>query len=266
MPDYDRILWGLLLTLIAGLATGIGSAIALFARRSDTRFLAGSLGFSAGVMIYISMVELLGSSHARLVELFGARPGAFSATGAFFGGILLAMLIDRLVPDYENPHEVRRVEEMDSPRHHDRLLRGGMLFAVALAVHNFPEGMATFIAAQENFTTGISIAVAIAIHNIPEGITVSVPVYHATGNRRKAFALSFLSGLAEPLGALVGALILLPFLTPAVMAVTFAAVAGIMVFISLDELLPLAEEYGEHHASITGVVLGMLVMAVTLAI
>lgn len=262
----DQFLWGMLLTLLAGLATGIGSCLAFFSDRSNTRFLSISLGFSGGVMIYISMVELLASSHAKLSSLYGHRPGALYTTAAFFGGIGLAMLIDKLVPSYENPHEVRKVEEMTHPHHKDRLIRSGVLFALALAVHNFPEGMATFIAALDNPTTGISIAIAIAIHNIPEGITVSVPVYFATGSRRKAFTLSFLSGLAEPIGALAAWLFLMPFLSETLMMLIFALVAGIMVFISFDELLPLAEEYGEHHLSIYGLVVGMLVMALVLAV
>lgn len=259
-----QIFLGLLLTAIAGLATGIGSCIAFFAKRSDTKFLSCALGFSGGVMIYISLVELLAGSQQELIGLFGQRPGALAAIGAFFGGMAVAMLIDKLIPGYENPHEVRKLEEMTAPQHSDKLIRSGKLFALAVAVHNFPEGMAVFTSALTDPTTGISIALAIAIHNIPEGITVSVPIYHATGSKKKAFLYSFLSGLAEPLGALVAWAFLLPFLSPALLAVTFAAVAGIMVFISFDELLPLAEEYGEHHLAILGLIGGMLVMALTL--
>jgi len=261
----DAVWIGFGLTLLAGLATGIGSCLAFFSNRSDTRFLACSLGFSGGVMIYISLVELLASAHAKLSDLYGHCSGSLYATAAFFGGIGVAMLIDRLVPSYENPHEVRKVEEMRHPQHHDKLVRSGMLFALAIGIHNFPEGMATFTAALVDPMTGISIAVAVAIHNIPEGVTVSVPIYYATGSRRKAFVWSFLSGLAEPLGALVAYLVLLPFLSVTLLTLTFAAVAGIMVFISFDELLPLAEEYGQHHLSIYGLVAGMLVMALSLA-
>lgn len=261
---YIQIFTGLLLTTIAGLATGVGSCIAFFAKKSDTRFLSCALGFSGGVMIYISLVELLAGSQSELGELFGKRPGALYGIAAFFGGIAVAMLIDKLVPSYENPHEVRKLEEMTAPQHSDKLIRSGKLFALAIAVHNFPEGMAVFTSALTNPMTGVSIALAIAIHNIPEGITVSVPIYHATGSKKKAFAYSFLSGLAEPLGALAAWAFLLPFLSPALMALTFAAVAGIMVYVSFDELLPLAEEYGEHHLAIAGLVAGMLVMALTL--
>ena len=256
----------LLLTLLAGLATGVGSCIAFFFKHSDRKFLSFALGLSGGVMIYISFAELLSEARSSLMELYGSRTGAFAAIGAFFAGIAVAMLIDRLVPSHENPHEVRAVEEMDSPKHQDKLLRSGILFALAVGIHNFPEGMAVFISSLAEPGTGISIAVAIAIHNIPEGITVSVPIYHATGNRKKALYWSLLSGLAEPLGALAAWLIFAPFLSATLLMLIFAGVAGIMIFISFDELLPLAEEYGEHHLAILGVICGMFIMAISLAI
>ena len=262
---FSQVLSGVLLTAVAGLATGVGSCIAFFAKRQSTRFLSCALGFSGGVMIYISLVELLAGSQGELSQIFGKRPGSLIGIAAFFGGIAIAMLIDKLVPSHENPHEVRTVDEMASPQHQDKLIRSGKLFALAVAIHNFPEGMAVFTSALTDPVTGLSIALAIAIHNIPEGITVSVPIYHATGSKKKAFCYSFLSGLAEPLGALVAWAFLLPFLSAALLAIIFAAVAGIMVFISFDELLPLAEEYGEHHLAIAGLVAGMLVMALTLA-
>lgn len=261
-----QIIFALLLTLGAGIATGIGSCIAFFFKHTNRKFLSFALGFSGGVMIYISFAELLAESQIGLKSLYGERIGALTAIGAFFAGIAIAMLIDRLVPNGENPHEVRAVEEMDSPRHHDRMLRSGMLFALAVGIHNFPEGMAVFISSLANPATGFSIAFAIAIHNIPEGITVSVPIYHATGSRKKAFLWSTLSGLAEPLGALAAWLIFAPFLSSTLLLLIFAGVAGIMVFISFDELLPLAEEYGEHHISILGLIFGMLVMALSLII
>lgn len=186
---------------------------------------------------------------------------------AFFGGMGISALIDKLVPDAENPHEPHSIEDMSDEvrlQNPGKLLRMGLFSALAIAVHNFPEGLATFVGALKDPTLGLSIATAIAIHNIPEGIAVSVPIYYATGSRRKAFGLSFASGLAEPVGALVGYTILAPFMTETVFGLLFASVAGIMVFISLDELLPTAQEYGEHHLSIYGLVSGMAVMAVSL--
>lgn len=253
------------LTLLAGLATGIGSAMAFFAKRTNTRFLSVALGFSAGVMIYVSFAEILVSSRTELAEALGARSGAWAATLCFFGGMLVIGLIDKLVPKVENPHEMHRVEELDGTSRKDsKLLRMGMLSAFAIGIHNFPEGLATFVAALDDPKVGISIAVAIALHNIPEGIAVAVPVFYATGSRRKAFTWSFLSGLSEPVGAIIGYSILRPWMTASVRGGLFAAVAGIMVFISLDELLPTAREYGEHHLAIYGLAAGMAVMALSL--
>lgn len=271
--DTNTVLFAFGLTLFAGLATGVGSALAFFARRTNTRFLSLALGFSAGVMLYVSFVEIFFKAKTELIASFGEVTGTWVTVGSFFGGILLIGLIDKLVPNYENPHELHSIEEMDhglanlpDNEAHDfgRLRRMGLFTALAIGIHNFPEGLATFTAALTDPNLGIAIAVAVAIHNIPEGIAVSVPIYYATGSRKKAFKLSFLSGLSEPVGALFGYLILMPFFSPAVFGVLFASVAGIMVFISLDELLPAAEEFGEHHLTITGLVAGMAVMALSL--
>ncbi len=269
------------LTMFAGLSTGIGSFLAFFTKKSNTKFLAISLGFSAGVMIYVSMIEIFAKAQATLVTSLGQDKGAWVTVIAFFGGMLLIGIIDKLVPSSENPHELHSVEELNEAHpetgHHaeqierrkealknKKLLRMGIFTALAIAIHNFPEGLATFIAAMQEPEIAIPIAAAIAIHNIPEGVAVSVPIYYATGSKKKAFFYSFLSGLAEPVGALVGYLILMPFMSETLMGVVFALVAGIMVFISLDELLPSAQEYGEHHLSIYGLVAGMVVMAVSL--
>lgn len=253
------------LTLLAGLATGIGSALAFFARRTNTRLLSVALGFSAGVMIYVSFAEILVEGREQLAGALGARAGAWVSAACFFGGMGLIGLIDKLVPKVENPHEMHHIEELDRPSRPDpKLLRMGMLSALAIAIHNFPEGLATFVSALEDPKVGVTIAVAIALHNIPEGIAVSVPVYYATGSRKKAFCWSFLSGLSEPVGAVIGYALLSPWMTPSVRGGLFAAVAGIMVFISLDELLPTAREYGEHHLAILGLASGMIVMALSL--
>lgn len=271
--DYSsqQVIFALLLTIFAGLSTSIGSAIALFAKSTNTKFLCLSLGFSAGVMIYVSFMEIMSKSKLLLIEQFGDQMGTFVAVMAFFGGIFITAIIDRLIPEFENPHEHPRIEEMDEPtktqqKNAKRLMRMGMFTALALALHNFPEGIATFTAALTDTKLGIAIAVAIAIHNIPEGIAVSVPVYHATGSRKKAFWVSTFSGLAEPVGALVCYLLFMPFIlaNPYLIGIIFGGVAGVMVFISLDELLPAAEEYGEHHLAIYGLIAGMLVMALSL--
>lgn len=266
MPD-SNIAFAFGLTLFAGLATAVGSGLAFFARQTNTRFLCGSLGFSAGVMLYVSFVEILPKARESLILAHGQGTGTWLAVASFFSGILFIGLIDKMVPSYENPHEVHMVEEMEYPGDgmvDARLMRMGTFTALAIAIHNFPEGLATFTAAVTDPALGLPIAVAVAIHNVPEGIAVSVPVFYATKSRKKAFVYSALSGVSEPVGALVGWLVLMPFFTPSVFGVLFASVGGIMVFISLDELLPAAEEYGEHHVAVYGMVAGMAVMAVSL--
>ncbi len=281
--DTQNFLFAFSLTLFAGLATGIGSAIAFFAKKFDPRFLCGSLGFSAGVMIYVSFVEIFDKARTSLSLIYGDKTGYTLTVISFFAGIAIIAIIDNLVPSYENPHETQFMDKMcddcdengvaaveaatqvekDAAKD-KKLLRMGMFSALAIAIHNFPEGLATFISGLQQPEIGVSIAIAIAIHNIPEGIAVSVPIYYATKSRRKAFTYSFLSGLSEPLGAILGYFLLINFFSNALFGYVFALVAGIMVYISLDELLPTAEKYGEHHIAIYGLISGMLLMAVSL--
>lgn len=263
--NSENVIFAFGLTLLAGLSTGIGSILAFFSKSFNPKFLAGSLGFSAGVMIYVSLIEIFVKARDSLSDIYGDKPGYWFTVIAFFGGIALIGLIDKLVPSYENPHEWQNIDsEKQSAIHGQKLMRMGLFSALAIGIHNFPEGLATFISALEDPTLGISIAVAIAIHNIPEGIAVSVPIYYATKSRRRSFSYSFISGLAEPVGALLGYFLLASFFNDAIFGIVFAGVAGIMVYISLDELLPTAEEYGEHHIAIYGLIGGMVIMALSL--
>ncbi len=259
--DNQVVLTAFLLTLIAGLSTGFGSLISLIAKRTNTVFLSFSLGLSAGVMIYVSFMEMLPQSLALFVGEFGDKAGTLYMILGLFGGIALIALIDFMVPKSSNPHEMKGVEDMTSKK---RLKHTGIITAITIAIHNFPEGIATFMSALNSMEIAIPITVAIAIHNIPEGIAVAVPIYHATGSRKKAFWLSFASGLAEPIGALIAYFFLLPYWSPALDAFVLSAISGIMIFISMDELLPTAEKYGKHHHAIIGLVLGMLIMAFSL--
>ncbi len=288
------------LTVFAGLATGIGSAVAFAAKRTSYRFLSVSTGFSAGVMLYVSFVEIFIKGVDSLTASYGDYWGHWVNAASFFGGMLLIGLIDNLIPAAENPHETHSEEELaplhdpsaaipdfdaiakagkdkaapgthDHGIHHRKLMRMGLLTALAIAIHNFPEGLATFLAALQDPALGLAIAVAVALHNIPEGISVSVPIFYATGNRKKAFWYSVLSGLAEPLGAGIAYLVLRMFvggdtgaIPDQVMGILFGGVAGIMVYISLDELLPTSRAYGKGHDSLLGLVGGMVVMALSL--
>lgn len=288
------------LTVFAGMATGIGSAIAFAAKRTNYRFLSVSTGFSAGVMLYVSFVEIFYKGLDAMIEAYGDYWGHWVNVASFFGGIILIGIIDNLIPSAENPHETHSEEETAplhdpkapipefnnitpcecgkiTPDFHNhkasrkKLLRMGLFTALAIGIHNFPEGLATFLAALHDPSLGIAIAIAIALHNIPEGISVSVPIFYATGNRTKAFMYSFLSGLAEPVGAFIAYIILRLFfggesgmLPPQVMGILFGGVAGIMVYISLDELLPTSRAYGKGHDSLLGLMAGMAVMAISL--
>ena len=261
----------LALSTFAGLSTGIGSVLGVLGKSTNRRLLSAAMGFSAGMMVYVSLVELLPVA----IESLGSSGswGAWWALVAFLGGMGLIAVIDRFVPSPENPHEFPSAANGASPRATEdasrgtgtnKLMRLGLMTTIVLAVHNFPEGIATLLAGLQSTEVGVPIALAVAIHNIPEGIAVAVPIHQATGNRWKAFGYSFFSGLAEPLGAIVGYALLMPFLTEVTFGLVYAAIAGIMVFISFDQLLPAAERYGEHHASTYGVVAGMLVMAASL--
>ncbi|EIE9413566.1 zinc transporter ZupT, partial [Escherichia coli] len=275
----------ILLTLFAGFSTAIGSTIAFFSRKDDLRVLSLGLGFSAGVMIYISFMEILPTALKDFKNHYDSHWAELLGLACFFGGILISLLIDKLIPEDVNPHEPKEdLSELkicplpqkgqNPPKFHPgeklhqintkALKRTGIFTALAIAIHNFPEGFATFISSLDNLTLGIAIAIAVAIHNIPEGLAVSLPIYHATGDKKKAFIYSALSGLAEPLGAFVGALILLPFIGDLTLAISFAVIAGIMVFISLDELLPAAKTYDKAHDSLYGLIAGMAIMALSL--
>jgi len=287
------------LTVFAGAATSIGSAIAFFAKRTNYRFLSVATGFSAGVMLYVSFVEIFVKGADALVVVYGDYWGHWANVASFFAGILLIGIIDNLIPSAENPHELH-TEQETAPLHdpsaplpdfgaiaadpthaaagehdhrarHSKLLLMGMFTALAIGIHNFPEGLATFLAALEDPSVGVAIAIAIALHNIPEGISVSVPIFYATGDRKKAFIYSSLSGLAEPVGAVIAYVGLRFFLggdsgaiPPQVMGMLFGGVAGIMVYISLDELLPTSRAYGKGHDSLFGLLAGMAVMALSL--
>jgi len=267
--ETDKILFAFALTLFAGLATGVGSIIGFLHKKFNPKFLAASLGFSAGVMIYVSLVEIFFKAKESLTIEFGEKTGYWYTIFGFFAGIALIGIIDKLIPSGENPHEIKKTRNYDKPaikNDKSRLMRMGLFSALAIGIHNFPEGLATFMAGVTDPTLGISIAIAIAIHNIPEGLAISVPVYYATKSKKKAFVLSFLSGLAEPIGAIIGYFFLSWFITDATFGFIFAGVAGIMIYISLDELLPTAEEYGEHHVAIYGLIAGMAVMAISLVL
>lgn len=271
MEKYHTYFLALFLSTMAGLSTLIGGLVTLFLKKHSMKVLAVGLGFSAGVMIFISLTELLPTSHEMVLETFGAKSGWITLL-IFFIGILIAILIDYLIPDHiqnkehSHEHEQVQIDRGDSPfktpEQIQKIKRAGLTTAIAVTIHNFPEGLATFFATTASLKLGLSVFLAIAIHNIPEGIAISVPIYHATNSKKKAMLYCLISGLAEPVGGVLGFL-LIHFLFPEMsIALIFALIAGIMTYISFDTILPLAHEYDTAHYSITGVVVGMLIMGV----
>lgn len=271
--SFETLLFAFMLTLFAGLSTSVGAMLAFFSKSKNYTILSIGMGFSAGVMIYVSFVEILDKSKDAFSQLYANDLiGESLAVLSFFAGVALSALIDRLIPDDVNPHETKSSSELSElkPQNDSSVLknsslkRTGIFTALAIGIHNFPEGFATFISALEDPSIGVTIAFAIAIHNIPEGMAVSLPIYHATGDKKSAFWYATLSGLAEPVGAVVGFFLIFPFMGEATLGITFGMVAGIMVYISFDELLPAARVYGNAHTTIVGITIGMLVMAISL--
>jgi len=271
--EFTDYLIAFSLTLFAGLSTSIGAVLAFFSKDKNYTILSLGMGFSAGVMIYVSFMEILKKAQDSFTQVLSNATYAELLTLVFFFlGIALSAIIDRLIPEDVNPHEPKSNQELKELKTDHKMLntnalkRTGLFTALAIGIHNFPEGFATFISALDSLTLGVTIALAIAIHNIPEGMAVSLPIYHATGERKKAFWYATLSGLAEPVGAVLGYFLLLPLMGDATLGITFAVVAGIMIYISFDELLPAARVYGNAHTTIAGLVFGMFIMASSLLI
>lgn len=271
-PEFfsEPVLIAFAVCAAAAASTVLGSIFVLRANRANPRLLAFGLAFAGGAMVYVSLVEIFNKSVAAFSEGFGSKTGYAYATLAFFAGVLMLALIDRIIP---NPHEGMDEREVlhGHGHHHDNVAtpnvtRVGLLAAMAITAHNFPEGLATFFATLDNPVVGLPLAMAIAIHNIPEGVSIAIPVYYATGSRAKAVGATVISAVAEPAGALIGYLLLAPFLTPAVFGAVFGVIAGVMVFLAIDELMPEAKRYSKGHEAVYGMVMGMAAMALSLVL
>jgi len=244
------ILQALVLTTLAALATGIGSLISYLIPELDTRYLSLSLGFATGVMIFVAFVDLFYSARTAI--------GLTQANIFFLCGLLVVHFLDRLIP------HIHLNGQVDA--HQDRLYRGGFMTTIGIGLHNFPEGLTVALVSLANLKLGIPIAIAIAIHNIPEGLACAVPLYYGTQNRTKSCMYSFLAGMTEPIGAIIAILLLFPFLNTVVLAASVAFVAGIMVFICFDELIPIANKYGSEHLTNIGIIAGIFIMMLALTL
>lgn len=272
--EFNDYLLAFLLTLFAGLATAIGAIIAFFSDNKNDKLLSFGLSFSAGVMIYVSFIEIIPKSKDAFTAIFTSNTYLADTIAmiTFFVGLFFTYLIDSYIPKDINPHQPRKDFELSQLKQNNlnsvltksTLRRTGIFTAIAISIHNFPEGFATFVSSLDSFELGLTIALAIALHNIPEGLAVSLPIYHSTGDKKKAFKLAALSGLAEPIGAIIGFAILYPFMGEYTLGITFGIVAGIMVYISFDELLPAARTFGNAKLTMLGLTSGMFVMALSL--
>lgn len=246
-----NIFMPLIITSLAGLSTTIGSLLGLFFKRKNPKFMSFVLGFTAGVMVGISFLELFPSAFAHL--------GLLRAAIAFLAGFTFIFLVDFFIP-----HEYLGDKEHLKKQKNSRLLRTGFFIALGIAIHNFPEGIATFYSSMIDIKMGIPIAIAIAIHNIPEGLAISAPIYEASGSRRKAFLWSFVSGLSEPLGAILTMLVFYSFLNITILNFIMAGISGIMIYISLDELIPVSKSYGFSHIPILSFIGGIIIIIISL--
>lgn len=268
-----EVILSLGLTTIVGLSMGLGSLLSFFVKETNKKFLALSLSFSAGIMIYVSFMAILPEGMELIEEAMGEH-GNFIALGAFFGGMLITAIVEKLVHkfgghyhghDHDNGHHHDH-EHHHEHHHHEEghLSKLGLMSAIAIAIHNLPEGLAIFTAGLKDITVAVPIAAAVVLHNIPLSIAISVPIYYSTGSKKKAFLYSLLVGLCQPFGAIMGYLILSRFFNDMVFGVLFSIVAGIMIFVSLDELLPASQKYEDHHLSVYGAIAGMIIMALSM--
>jgi ZIP family zinc transporter len=266
----SNVFWALIISLFAGLSTGLGGIISFFVNRNNSYFLSLSLGFSAGVMVYVSFMELLTESISILGMTWGTR-GELVAILVLFFGMMFTALIDMILPEAHHPSDVLgelddMTEEHKKQIKEKHLIRVATLTGIAVVIHNLPEGVATLTTAYSDLSLGLAVGIAIALHNIPEGIAIAVPFYHGTGKKWRAVGYAFLSGLAEPVGAVLAYFVLAPFLTSAMVAIILAFVAGIMIFISFDELIPTAQSFDIKDVAVYGVLGGMFLMAITMVV
>ena len=259
-----RYIIALLITMLAGLSTIVGGFFTFFVKKDSLKALSIGLGFSGGMMIYVSLNELMVQSQKYLLPQFPNRAGLFAFI-AFFIGVGIAILIDYFIPDHIESDLFLQNPE-NCTHHMHKIKRAGVFTAIAVAIHNFPEGIANFFVSSQDLSIGIPLAIAIAIHNIPEGIAIALPIYHAVKKKRTAILYTCLSGLAEPFGAILGFVFLRNYLNMTTLGLLFAAISGIMVYISIDTLLPMAREYGENHHVVFGIMMGMFVIGLSLVL
>lgn len=252
----NNTIFALALSFLAGISTVLGAIIAFGTRKKSDKAITFALGFSAGVMICVSFTDLFPYAEQALMNSYGKFYGVVLTMFYMLSGMIFAMLIDRFIPSESHVIEV-------NDKKHSKLFRVGFVSMIAITLHNFPEGIATFISSYQDVKLGLSITIAIAMHNIPEGIAVAMPIYYATGSKKKAFKYTLYSGLSEPIGALLAFLLLRPFINEFLLGLIFAFVMGIMLYISFEELIPSSREYGYNNLSLYSIFLGICIIPLT---
>ena len=248
--------FALILSFLAGISTVLGACIVFISKRKSKKTITFALGFSGGVMICVSFTDLFPFAETTLVKYYGNLYGVLLTMIYMLSGAIFAMLIDKLIPSENNLI-------ISNNSSNSRLFRVGIVAMIAITLHNFPEGIATFMSSYQNIALGISISIAIAMHNIPEGIAVAMPIYYSTGNRLKALRYTFYSGLSEPLGALLAYVLLKPLISEFLLGLIFAFVMGIMLYICFEELIPSSRGYGHTTLSLWSIFLGICIMPMT---
>lgn len=249
-----------LITLFAGLSTALGGLVVFFGNTEKLNWLSFTMSFAAGVMLYVSFVEILPESYLEFKHFNDQNTALLYVTGFFIFGALFAIFTDKLLPEQKINNQVNK----SITSKNKKIYRSGILIALTMALHNFPEGIVTFIGSVNDLSFGLVIGLAIALHNIPEGMAISVPIYHATGSKKKAFLYSALSGFTEPLGALFCYFVINSYLDDFLTAAIMSIVSGIMIFISIFVLMPLSFEYKDKYEHIFGLVIGMVVIGISI--
>lgn len=245
----SNTMYAFVLSFLAGLSTLLGTIPIFFKVKNKNTLISASLAFAAGVMICVSMTDLIPESFALLLGIFRGVPALLLLAVFFTIGLLFSMLVDKLFPVKE-----------DNAITNKRLYRVGLVSMMAIILHNLPEGIATFLSSTQNQSLGLALTMAIALHNIPEGISISVPVYYSTNSKGKAFFYTLLSGLSEPLGAFLAFLFLKPFINDFIMSILFSFIAGIMIHISIYELLPESRSYQKSRLPVFFFIIGFSFM------
>ncbi|KNA05963.1 hypothetical protein SOVF_185520 [Spinacia oleracea] len=262
----SQVLVALALSLVGGLSTSLGALFVVLSDAPNLKMLGLLQGFAAGLMLSISFFDL---AHNAINSI-----GFLKGNIWFFSGVIFFAIIANFIPEpslapTSNVKSKKRANGEDKgkdlmKKHRRQVMYSGIITAIGISLHNFPEGMAVFLGSMKGLRVGLNLALAIALHNIPEGVAVALPVYFATQSKWQAFKIASLSGLAEPLGVIIVAYLFPTSLNPEILDGLLGAVGGVMAFLTLHEMLPLAFDYAGQKQAVKAVFFGMAFMSASL--